>query len=136
MNEENNTTGEKQPAEAGTPENLAMQMGGKTNDQLLAMFQRPGDWLPAALDAAEAELQQRGVEACVAPVCSPPKPEGQDNGETQYVTALEGAGMVFAAGAWLRAIIIERIGGRISVATFWWLIAVVSVCGFIVGLSN
>jgi len=45
------------------PQNLALQMAEKPNDQLLQMLRRPDDWLPEALDAARAELQRRGVDA-------------------------------------------------------------------------
>jgi hypothetical protein len=60
-----------------TPEDLAAQMADKTNDQLLAMFNRPDDWLSAALDAGRAELQRRGIEASALPVGPPPMQEGQ-----------------------------------------------------------
>ena len=60
-----------------TPENLAAQMADKTNDQLLAMFKQPNDWLPEALDAAKVELGQRGVDVSNIPIGLPPIPEGQ-----------------------------------------------------------
>jgi hypothetical protein len=44
------------------PENLANQISEKTNDELLAMFTRPDDWLPEALDSAKVELEKRGID--------------------------------------------------------------------------
>lgn len=58
-------------------ENLPAQMADKTNEQLLVMFKHPDDWLPEALDAARAELKQRGIEATTMPVSTPPLPQGQ-----------------------------------------------------------
>jgi hypothetical protein len=58
-------------------ENLPAQTAEKTNDQLLEMFSRPDDWLPEALEAARAELQQRGVDASTIITGPPPLPEGQ-----------------------------------------------------------
>ena len=52
-------------------------MAEKTNDQLVAMLQRPDDWLPDALDAARAELQRRGVDASTIRVGPPPIPAEQ-----------------------------------------------------------
>ena len=45
------------------PKNLSLQIANKTDEELLAMFKRPENWLPEALDAARAELQRRGVDA-------------------------------------------------------------------------
>lgn len=59
------------------PENLVTQMRGKTNEQLSAMLQRPEDWLPEALEAARAELRQRGIDPSTIQVVSPPVLEGQ-----------------------------------------------------------
>ena len=59
------------------PENLSAQMADKTNDELLAMFKRPEDWLPEALDAARAELQRRGVDTSTIHIGPPPIPNGQ-----------------------------------------------------------
>jgi hypothetical protein len=59
------------------PENLADQTAEKTNDQLLAMFKRPDDWLPEALDSAKAELQKRGVDTSTTSLGPPPIPMGQ-----------------------------------------------------------
>jgi hypothetical protein len=59
------------------PKNLSAQMADKTNDELLAMFKRPDDWLPEALDAARAELQRRGVDTGTIHIGPPPIPDGQ-----------------------------------------------------------
>jgi hypothetical protein len=59
------------------PEDLAAQMAQKTNDQLVAMLQRPDDWLPESLDAARAEIQRRGIETSTISVGPPPMPAGQ-----------------------------------------------------------
>jgi len=45
------------------PDNLQSQMAGKTDEQLLSMFQRPEDWLPETLAAARAELGRRNLSA-------------------------------------------------------------------------
>ena len=45
------------------PKDLASQMAEKTDDQLLAMFKQPEDWLPEALELANVELRQRGIHA-------------------------------------------------------------------------
>jgi hypothetical protein len=47
-------------------DNLAFQMAEKTNDQLQAIFEKPEDWKPEALDLAGIELQKRGFPAPVA----------------------------------------------------------------------
>ena len=44
------------------PQNLAVLMAEKTNEQLLEIFQRPDDWLPEAQEAAAVELRRRGIE--------------------------------------------------------------------------
>jgi hypothetical protein len=36
------------------PQDLPAQMTDKANDELLAMFRHPDDWLPEALEAARA----------------------------------------------------------------------------------
>jgi hypothetical protein len=59
------------------PENLTAQMAEKTNDQLLAMFKHPDDWLPEALDLAKVELQRRGVDTSAIIIGPPPMPAGQ-----------------------------------------------------------
>ena|ERR1051326_1040949 len=48
------------------PIDLPAQAAEKTNEQLLAMFQEPDDWLPEALDVARVELRRRGVDADAA----------------------------------------------------------------------
>ena len=59
------------------PENLAAQMVDKTDDELLAMFKQPDDWLLEALDVARAELQRRGVDRSTTPGGPLPMPDGQ-----------------------------------------------------------
>jgi hypothetical protein len=59
------------------PENLSAQMADKTNEELLAMFKRPEDWLPEAQDDARAELQRRGVDTSTIHIGPPPIPNGQ-----------------------------------------------------------
>src|SRR5690349_17919588 len=49
-------------------ENLAEQMANKTDDDLLAMFKRPEDWLPEALELAGAELRRRGLTTPPPPI--------------------------------------------------------------------
>ncbi len=53
---------------------LNEQMAGKTDQQLVAMFSKPDDWTPEALDAARAELQNRKVP--IPP--PPPPPSGEE----------------------------------------------------------
>ena len=65
------------PLPMNAPPNLQAQMAEKTNEQLLEMLERPEDWLPEALDAANAELQRRGVEASARQTLPPPIPDGQ-----------------------------------------------------------
>jgi len=69
-------------------EDLASQMAEKTNDQLLAMFEQPEDWIPEALDLARAELQRRGVDA---PVFRPASHVPQCRG----AFAFQGVGTIF-----------------------------------------
>ena len=54
-----------------------MHMAEKTDDQLIQMLRRPDDWLPEALNAARAELQQRGIDTSAITVGPPPMPAGQ-----------------------------------------------------------
>lgn len=44
------------------PDDLQSQMVSRTDEQLLSMFQRPEDWLPEALKAAQAELRRRNID--------------------------------------------------------------------------
>jgi hypothetical protein len=59
------------------PEKLAAQMAEKTNDQLVAMLQRPDDRLPESLDAARVEMQRRGIDTSTISVRPPPMPAEQ-----------------------------------------------------------
>jgi hypothetical protein len=59
------------------PENLAAQLSEKTNDELLAMFARPDDWLPETLDSAKVELEKRGIDTNAIKLGPPPIPMGQ-----------------------------------------------------------
>lgn len=58
------------------PEDLAVQMADKTNEQLVEMFKRPNDWLPEALHVARAELQRRGIDAGTIIAGPPPMQAG------------------------------------------------------------
>jgi hypothetical protein len=52
-------------------QDLARKMAETTNEDLLAMFTRPDDWTPEALEAARIELRKRNVECIVNPVPGP-----------------------------------------------------------------
>lgn len=54
-----------------TPEEFAERMAQETDQHLLGMLARPGDWLPQALDAARAELQKRNIVPPSAPTPAP-----------------------------------------------------------------
>ncbi len=44
------------------PQDLPQQMAAKTDRELVAMFESPGDWATEALTAARAELQKRNID--------------------------------------------------------------------------
>ena len=52
---------QRRPAAMNPPENLVQKITQKTDDELLAMFESPDDWLPEALDSARAELHRRNI---------------------------------------------------------------------------
>ena len=54
-----------------TPVQLAEQMTGKTNDELLAILNAPAEWTPEALAAARAELDGREVRPVAAAEAKP-----------------------------------------------------------------
>lgn len=56
-----------------TPRDLADKMAAKTDHELQAMFSRPDDWTPLALDAARAEIQRRNLSPIEVAVQPTPK---------------------------------------------------------------
>ena len=81
-----------------TPEDLALQMAEKTDEELLAMFTSPADWTPEALGSAKAELRKRNVDTSQiedAPIRCP------KCRSTQVTANKEGFGLVTAAAGGL-----------------------------------
>ena len=67
------------------PKDLHIKMAEKTGEELLAIVARPDDWLPQAIDAANAELQKRGLQAPTSAIQESPLVESgteQDLEET------------------------------------------------------
>jgi hypothetical protein len=60
-----------------TPEEMAAAMADKSNEELSAMFGRPDDWQPEALEAARAELQRRGIDPAAVVGGPPPLAGGE-----------------------------------------------------------
>jgi tetratricopeptide (TPR) repeat protein len=72
------------------PGNLVEQMREKSDEQLQIVLASPGDWLPEALDAAQAELHRRGVQTGKVATGNVYLAMGDlTNAEAQYLRAYE-----------------------------------------------
>src|SRR5579862_4806553 len=73
-----------------SPENLAGQMTGKPDQELLDMCKRPSDWSPEALEAAKLELQKRNIRVVQVTPEALPLPANVAFQNADYVLTTDG----------------------------------------------
>jgi hypothetical protein len=73
-------------------------MAEKTDEQLLDIFAKPGEWTPEALDAARAELRQRALPLPPEPVQQTTSPPQEVSRYHPLVRRIVGAAQLIGRG--------------------------------------